>query len=410
MHTFIASIDGRSQPDADGDFTTGYPALTDHGRALGPLQIVKAEAWVYRAPVDVPVQTSFGIMHDRPAVLIRIEDHEGAIGWGEVWCNFPGVGAEHRARVFESCVVPILLEQPWQNPADAFEALTRRLRVLAIQCGEPGTLAQAIAGADIALWDLAAKRLGQPLWRLLGGTPQVQTYASGLSPTEPARLAAAKQAEGYRAFKLKVGFGAERDVANLRALREQFGAQTPLMIDANQAWSIDEARDMAHLLAEFKPLWLEEPIPADHPLADWIRLAKDSPIPLAAGENIQGKQQFADAIGSGALAVIQPDLGKWGGFSGCLPVARRVVARQRMFCPHWLGGGVGLAASMQLKSAAGGAGFVEVDSNANPLRDLFSGSWLQPNEGAVTLPELPGLGVQLDLDAAREFRVGHGFT
>lgn len=374
------------------------------------IQLVKVEALVYRAPVVEPVQTSFGTMYDRPAVLVRIEDREGAVGWGEIWCNFPGVGAEHRARVLESCVAPILLEQAWEHPTHAFDALTRRLAILAIQSGEPGTIAQAIAGADIALWDLAAKRLKQPLWQLLGGQAKVQTYASGLSPTQPEKLAAAKRDEGYRAFKLKVGFGAERDVANLRTLREMFGPDTTLMVDANQAWTPETAVEMSGRLAEFNPIWLEEPIRADHALADWEQLAGNSAVPLAGGENMRGEEQFAAAIGSGAFAVIQPDLGKWGGFSGCVPVARRAVTHGRMFCPHWLGGGIGLIASMQLKAIVGGTGYVEVDSNPNSLRDLFAAPCLRPENGTVTLPDQPGLGVVPDLDTAREFLVRHQYS
>ena len=76
-----------------------------------PLQIKKAESFVYRAPIKEPVQTSFGTMYDRPAVAIRLEDHEGYVGWGEIWCNFPSVGAEHRARLFDSVITPILLEK-----------------------------------------------------------------------------------------------------------------------------------------------------------------------------------------------------------------------------------------------------------------------------------------------------------
>ena len=106
---------------------------------------------VFRVPIDEPVQTSLGIMYDRPAVLVRVEDSEGAVGWGEIWCNFPGVGAEHRARVLESAIAPILLEWEWKTPEHAFRELSRRLHILGIQCGEPGTIAQAIAGADIAL-------------------------------------------------------------------------------------------------------------------------------------------------------------------------------------------------------------------------------------------------------------------
>jgi D-galactarolactone cycloisomerase len=373
------------------------------------LRLARVEAMVLRSPVAEPVQTSFGIMHDRPAVLVRIEDIEGAVGWGQIWCNFPGVGAEHRARVLESCVAPVLLGEAWPHPTLAFQELTRRLHILGLQCGEPGTMAQAIAGADIALWDLVGRRLGVPLWQLLGGGNQVQTYASGLSPTNPERLAAAKRDEGYRAFKLKVGFGAERDLANLRALRELFGADTVLMVDANQAWTLAEAIDMSRRLAEFGPSWLEEPLPADTPLSQWQQLAAQSPVPLAAGENMRGENEFAAALQSGAFAVIQPDLGKWGGFSGCLEVARYAMASGKMFCPHWLGGGIGLMASLQLKAAVGGAGYAEVDSNPNPLRDgLATPAW-SLKEGIVTLSSLPGLGVTPDLTTVREFKVNHHY-
>ncbi len=364
---------------------------------------------VLRVPISVPVQTSFGIMHDRPAVLVRMEDKEGAVGWGEIWCNFPAVGAEHRARLLESALAPILLRQAWTRPEQAFAAMTESLRVLAIQTGEPGPIAQAIAGADIALWDLLGRRLGQPLWKLLGGSREIGTYASGLSPTEPEKLAAQKLAEGYRAFKLKIGFGLERDLANLRALRQLLGDATPLMVDANQAWSLDEALEMSAQLVDFKLGWLEEPIAADHSLADWKTLAARSPLPLAGGENMRGQAEFAAAIESGAFGVIQPDLGKWGGFSACVAVGRSALQAGRMFCPHWLGGGVGLVASMHLKAAVGGAGYVEVDSNPNPLRDVLATPMPQVREGKISLSDAPGLGVDPDFGAVKEYLRRHSY-
>jgi D-galactarolactone cycloisomerase len=375
------------------------------------LKLAKVEAMVLRSPVATPVQTSFGIMHDRPTVLVRVEDRDGMVGWGEVWCNFPSVGAEHRARVLESCIAPILLEQEWDNPLQAFDMLSRRLHVLGIQSGEPGTIAQAIAGADIALWDLAARLADKPLWRLLGRSdarPRVQAYASGINPTRPEETAAAKRAEGFRAFKLKVGFGTERDLANLAALRSLLGASTPLMVDANQAWTPPEAVAMSRRLAEFNPEWLEEPIAADSAIDEWKALANASAIPLAAGENLRGHAAFSAAIGSAAFAVIQPDIGKWGGYSGCLPVAREAVFQRRLFCPHWLGGGIGLMASIQLKAAAGGPGYVEVDSNPNPLRTLLAVPMPVLKDGAYTLGESAGLGVAPDRDVVREFLRPHG--
>lgn len=370
-----------------------------------PLRVARAEVLVFRVPIAQPVTTSFGAMHSRPAVVVRLEDVAGAVGWGEIWCNFPAVGAEHRARLFRSVVAPLLLERTWAVPQEAFATLSRRLHVLALQTGEEGPIAQVIAGTDIAIWDLLGRRAGQPLWRMLGGRPEIAVYASGLNPDAPERLAARKRDEGYRAFKLKVGFGRERDLTNLAALRAALGEQAALMVDANQAWALDEALAAAEAMAPFGLRWLEEPIPVDAPAQAWTRLASASAMLLAGGENIRGEDGFATAIALGALGVIQPDIGKWGGFSGCLEVGRRALAAERMFCPHWLGGGVGQVASMHLKAAVGGDGFVEVDANENPLRELLGSPFPVVCEGRVTLGDVPGLGIEPDLAALASYRV-----
>lgn len=371
--------------------------------------VASLRAFVYRSPVSTPVVTSFGIMHDRPMVLVRAEDREGAIGWGEIWCNFPTVGAEHRARLVESVLAPLLVGGDAADPAGAFAHLSERTRVLALQTGEFGPLAQSIAGIDMAMWDLAARRAGLPLWRMLGGaSPDVAVYASGLNPDGPERLAAARWDDGYRAFKLKVGFGAERDAANLRALRAALGSRAALMVDANQAWSPEQALHEAPALDQFDLRWVEEPLRADQPWPVWQRLADRLRTPLAAGENLAGEAAFDAAIASGAIGVVQPDIGKWGGFSGGLPVARSVLAGGRRFCPHWLGGGVGLLASAHLLAAVGGdGGMLEVDANPNPLRTLLCGPLARVADGRATLTWEPGLGAPPDQATVREYLVAH---
>ena len=354
---------------------------------------------VYRVPIETPVQTSFGVLRDRAAVVVRATDEDGCEGWGEIWCNFPTVGAEHRARLLAETVAPIVLARAWASPAECHAAITAAVRVLAIQCGEPGSLAQVVAGVDIAMWDLVARRQQQPLWRMLGGhSGRVHVYASGLNPTQPERLALAKAAEGYTTFKLKVGFGAQRDVANLSNLRAALGDAANLMVDANQAWEVEEAIQMATQLAPMRPLWLEEPIAADAPIEHWQRLAKHSPIPLAAGENLRAGD-FARFLQAGCLRVLQPDVAKWGGFTGCLPLGDAAASASAWLCPHWLGGGIGLLATLHLKAAIGGEGYAEIDANPNPLRELLAGDLPPVHEGAVTLPEVAGLGARPDLMA-----------
>jgi L-alanine-DL-glutamate epimerase-like enolase superfamily enzyme len=358
-----------------------------------PVRVDHLRVAVYRAPVARPVRTAFGAMTDRPAVIVRAEGG-GSAGYGEVWCNFPTCGAEHRARLLESVFRPWVVDREWSSPAGAFAELTARSHRLALQAGEPGPIAQVIAGIDTALWDLAARQAGVPLWRLLGGRRgRMPAYASGINPDRAVAQAEEAKAAGFRAFKLKIGFGAEADLANLAALRARLGPDAPIAVDANQAWGLDEAIAMSGKLARYGPLWLEEPLAADTSIEDWQRLAAASPIPLAAGENLRGDAAFDAAIASGAFRFIQPDLAKWGGITACLPLARRIAAAGLCYCPHFLGGGVGLLASAHLLAAAGAAGLLEVDSNANPLRAGLAAPFPPLEDGCFVLSEAPGLGV-----------------
>jgi len=375
------------------------------------VKIDSVEAIVLRAPIETPVKTSFGTMHDRPAVVVRIRDAEGIVGWGEAWCNFPACGAEHRARLVKTVLAPLLVGREIVDPAAEWRRLTEATRILALQCGEPGPFAQAIAGVDIALWDLAAKHAGQPLWRMLSSDapaearPAIRVYASGINPDGAEELVACKLEEGYQAFKLKVGFGPEIDLANLQALRRLIGPRGTLMADANQAWDIDGALKIVPRLRDFDLTWLEEPLAADAPAEDWEALAKATPIPLAAGENLRGTEAFETAISAGILSVIQPDVAKWGGISECISVARRILQAGRVYCPHYLGGGIGLAASAHVLAAVGGPGMLEIDSNDNPLVRGLWPAMPQVSGGQISLPDTPGLGVEPDQAVFRMYQV-----
>jgi len=374
------------------------------------MTIDSVACWVYRAPVDSPVSVAFGSMTNRPALFLRLTARDGAWGWGEVFCNFPQVGAEHRARLVESLFAPLLLGEPSDDPQGLRISLEARMRRLAIQSGEPGPFAQIIGAIDQALWDMAGRRAGLPLWRLLAEnatTPsgRVRVYASGLGPEDVVDTALRKKAQGYRAFKLKVGFGPERDQRNLSALRSALGVDTPIMIDANQAWSPDVASARIEELMPFDLTWVEEPIPADEPVTQWRLLADACAVPLAAGENLRGERAFREALDGGYLAFVQPDVAKWGGLSGCREVARMAAASGAVFCPHWLGGGIGLAASLHLRAAMGLAGFAEVDANPNPLREeVFP---LTLTDGDVVLTEKPGHGAEPDMAALQRYLVEH---
>jgi L-alanine-DL-glutamate epimerase-like enolase superfamily enzyme len=366
---------------------------------IEPFAVAHIAAFALRWPVQRPVQTSFGTMFDRPAVLVRVEASDGAVGWGEIWCNFPACGAEHRVRLLETVVAPLIVGHTFASAEEAFDTMSQRTAVLAIQSGEPGPLAQVCAGIDLAIWDMLARRANVPLWKLLGGSSgAVKVYASGINPDRPEEVVAAKAAEGYKAFKLKIGFGEERDLANVKAIRSQLPPGGAFMLDANQAWDLSTARHMAQRLREHGPAWLEEPLRADRSVSEWQALAQATDIPLAAGENLIGLEAFERIFASGSLSVVQPDIAKWGGISACLPVIERIHHVGLRYCPHFLGAGVGQLASAHLLAARGrDSGWLEIDANQNPLRTELSPVLNLIQDGAAQLGDAPGIGVVPDI-------------
>lgn len=367
-----------------------------HGQMGEGVSIQRIEAYVYRYPNAKPVSTSFGIMRDRPAVFVRIEDADGAFGWGEIFANWPAAGAEHRANLLLQDIADLVLGVALQRPDDLFHKLTRETRIRAIQCGELGPFRQVIAGLDVALWDLFARRQRVPLRTLIeaAAPSRVPAYASGIHVRDGLDASAAARSAGHRAFKVKVGFDLEEDAAAVRALAQTLAPAERLFTDANQAWDVAQAQRFLGLVTDVPIGWLEEPLPVDCTAADWARLAASSTVPLAGGENIAGFEDFDAVIAAGHLAIIQPDVAKWGGITGCRIVAQRAMAAGRTYCPHFLGGGIGLLASAHLLAGVGGAGLLEVDVNANPLRDALADATAAMRDGQWLMDERPGLGIE----------------
>ncbi len=371
------------------------------------ITINRVECFVFRAPVDVPVVAAFGAFHDRPVVLVRVEDGDGAFGWGEIWCNFPNSGAEHRARWIETLIGPRLLNRTFDSPQSAYDALTAETHVWTIQSGEPGTIAQCLAGIDIALWDLVGRRDGVSLRKMLSPTAldAVPAYASGINPDGSVEMAARSRAAGFRNFKLKIGFGRDKDLANMQGIVSELTPGERFMVDANQAWDVPTAIDMAGAMADLPITWLEEPLPADRPVEEWTELSSAAGVSLAGGENLRGLEAYRLLVESGWCSFVQPDACKWGGITGCWRVVQMIADAGLTYCPHFLAGGIGLVASAQLLAAAAGDGLLEVDFNDNPLREELAKPYPQLVEGNFILNDAPGLGVEPDLAAVSDLRV-----
>ena len=375
--------------------------------ASGAFEIARLDVYALEAKIDTPVTASFGSIPARVSALLRIEESGGVAGWGEIWGNFPYVTSAYRAALACRVLPEALLGAVVEAPGAFSRRLADRLHVLAVQAAEPGPVAAVLAAVNQALWDLAARRQGLPLRRALneGAAETIPVYASGLNPTDGAETAARARDAGFRAFKLKIGFGDEVDRRNLRRLRRMMKEGDRLFVDANQRWPLREAIERAAMLEEMEVGWWEEPMPADAPPGDWRALRDATRLPLAGGENLRGADAFEAA--HAYLAFVQPDVGKWGGIDGCYAVARKAIERGRTYCPHWLAGGVGLMHSAHLLAAAGGDGLLEVDANPNPLRSRVAGHAAVVHEGKLRMTDAPGIGVESPIEDLSEFVTMH---
>ena len=187
------------------------------------------------AKIPDPVVTSFGSMPSRRTVFICIEDHDGICGWGEVWSNFPIVTADYRAKLAAWVLPQSLLNAEIEHPKIFTTQLQKRLNILCVQAGEIGPINSIIAAVNQALWDLRARRAGLPLRLLLNknAATKIPAYASGLNPNDCIEVIDRTRDEGFRAFKLKIGFGKEVDERNLKAIRSKMTTGEKLFVDAN---------------------------------------------------------------------------------------------------------------------------------------------------------------------------------
>jgi L-alanine-DL-glutamate epimerase-like enolase superfamily enzyme len=267
--------------------------------------------------------------------------------------------------------------------------------------GRGGLASFAIAAVDIWLWDLAARRAGEPLWRSLAGTdPNVRAYAGGvdlhLTPRALCEQASAFLDQGFRAIKVKAGRDDLReDIARVETVRRHAGQSTILMVDANMRWSAAEAIRAAAALAEFDVYWLEEPtIPDD--IEGHIRIARQGGLPIAAGENLHTVHEFRRMIRSGAVAFPEPDVATVGGISVWMEVAKEARSRGLPVTSHGVHD-----LHVHLLAAVPNASFLEVHAFG---LDRFIQHPLSIDAGTATAPDRPGHGVVLDWESLEPHR------
>jgi L-alanine-DL-glutamate epimerase-like enolase superfamily enzyme len=348
-------------------------------------------------------------MHDRPAVLVRVEDNDGNFGWGEIWCNFPSCGAEHRHALCETVIGPHLLESSYTSLEEVYEVLTAKTLILSLQTREFGPITQVIAGVMGALWDLESRKINQPLFYLLNSNTTsngwVPSYASGINSAGAVENIRKLKKMGYTQFKVKIGFDFNADIKTIENIFDILDSNDILNVDVNQAWSFEEALDRIEKLGKYPLGWIEEPIASNNTAERFAELNAINNIPIAGGENIYGVEEFAKYTTQISLGVIQPDACKWGGPAKCLEVATNATQAGAIYCPHFLGAGIGLWTSAHILAAAGGPGVLEIDVNYNPLQSLLGEPRPVFVDSGYQLSEEPGIGVVPNLNATRQFVV-----
>ena len=357
-----------------------------------------------RVPLRETTSFSTRAVRHRDYLLVELRDADGASGWG--YCYVGTSGGTWLKAAVDGLVAPLLAGREADDVEGNWDAVYRELLLL----GRRGALLRALSAVDVAAWDLRARRAGQPLWRLLGGSPEpLHAYASGgyYRDGDPVENVAAEvarhRARGFRDYKMKVGgLPLEQDVARVAAAREALAPDARLALDANNAWdTVDGALAAAEAFAPHGIWWLEEPFLPDE-VAAHAELARRAPMPIATGEIEATHWAFDELIRQGAAQILQTDAGVCGGITEWLRIARAASAAGLELAPHWhanLHAQVGAAVDNLLTIE-----YFALDEDVYNFEALVTEP-LRVEDGHVQLPTAPGLGFELDAEAVARYRL-----
>jgi L-alanine-DL-glutamate epimerase-like enolase superfamily enzyme len=383
---------------------------------------IRTIALSYRC--DPPYGSAGGMQARRGALLVEVETDAGIVGIGEA-----GLGGGATATVIEKDLKPLLVgEDPLM-----IEALWQKMFARTRQYGRRGVVMHGISGIDIALWDIAGKVAGLPVYKLLGACrDRVEAYASGGFYQEGkgvdgiAGEAESYRARGFKGMKMKIGRNPstgshlrhlaanaamcevepEIDVARVAAVRHALGKHAKLMVDVNCAWSPAFAIEMGRALEPYNLYWIEEPVATDD-IDGSAQVAAALATPIAGYETEMGLYGFRELVTRNAVDIVQCDVAWTGGFSEGKRIAAFAQAHHKMVAPHAFAGAVLLVASLHYAASIPNALALEWDQNPNGLRDeLLKENLRLESDGTVKPPERPGLGIELDRNAVDRYRAG----
>lgn len=338
--------------------------------------------------------------------LVRVWTDEGIYGLGEM-------GTGHYIPEAAKAICQFLERSLLgQNPFET-NVLFDRMYKLGTNWGRRGIAMGVISGIENALWDLKGKALGVPVHSLLGGKfrSSIRTYASGgmEQPIDSLIKEVAGYVEkGFTAVKIRGGYDANRDVAKVKALRENLGYDFDLAIDCGQgyvpfAWSAKEAIKVVKALEEYKLMFIEEPCRTDE-LSTYAEVkAASGTTPIAGGENGCSIYEYKALIDNKCVDIIQPDVTHAGGIGEVKKAAEYAALNGITVAPHVFRSGASFAAHLHLLSAIPNAFICEFQQVANPLREVLLNEPLKIVNGEIIIPDGPGLGIHIDDDIIKKY-------
>jgi len=372
------------------------------------MKITRVETIYLRQP-EVKRQCDSG----QDALIVRIETDAGITGLGEVDSNpmavkgaidgpFSHTTASGLAQV-------VIGEDPFET-----EKLWYKMYRANIYGGRRGVGIHAMSGIDLALWDIKGKALGLPVWKLLGGGFQskVRCYASslfGATPEKTGELARRYRDQGFTAVKFgwdPMGQDERTDVALVREGRRGLGEDADLLIDAGLVWDAATAIQRARAFSEYNIFWLEEPLRPDD-YEGYRRLAEATDMRIAAGEEESNRLSFLELMDRGRIDVVQVDLTRCGGFTEAMKIAALAWDRGLMVANHGFTTYINVTAALHWLASIPNALICEfVAEEETNLREFVTRQKLRARDGYLEVPCEPGLGVELDEEAVRGYRVG----
>ncbi|MET0860530.1 MAG: mandelate racemase/muconate lactonizing enzyme family protein [Microbacterium sp.] len=325
---------------------------------------------------------------DLHLIIVTVQDDEGNIGTGFSWT--PTIGASAVTALLSDDIARFAVGRE-ADAATLWPALWTHLH----EAGGGGVTTIAMAGLDLALWDLQTRRSGLGLATALGRRhDRLPVYGSGVNLHYPLdELVAQVQRwieRGIDAVKIKVGLSdLADDVARVAAVRAVLGPDRALMIDANQRWDVPTARTALERLSEFDLAWIEEPLRSDD-TAGYRALAEATSVPIALGENLHTIHRFREVLDAGFAAVVQPNVVRVGGITPFLEICSLAADRGIDVAPHLLPD-----LSAQLAVSLEQLCWVEdvEDAGFESLGVLAAPSPVQIRGAEATVTEAPGLGL-----------------